>query len=157
MDGQRPGRHAARPVLRPGFETLGSLVHDGRAHRRREPRERSVHVRERAVRARFDAAARRRPVLPEVPVPDRTDRLLRPVVPDRGGPADARLLRVDRRVRPILVVDEPSAAHDQGRLGRVPVAQAHGPADHQPAQVFDHHHSYITTKRTDRIFTPVSV
>jgi len=154
------GRHARRPVLRSGFQTLGTPVHDGRADRsrRRAPAdERPVHVRGRRVRAGHDAAARGRPPRPEVPVSDRADRLLRAAVPDRGHPPDARVPRVDRPVRPVLLVDEPPPADGQDHRHRVPVAEAHGPAGHQPAQASHHHHAHVSAKRTDRIFTTISV
>jgi len=82
-------------------------------------------------------------------VSDRADRLLRTAVPDRGGPPDARVPRVDRPVWPVLLVDEPPPASGQGHRCRVSFAEAHGPPGDQPTQAPHHHHSYITTNRTD--------
>lgn len=146
--GPRSCQHAARPVLRARLQALRAPVHDGRADglpRRQPADERAVLVRGRRVRAGLDAAAGRRGPGAQVPVPDRADRLLHAAVADRGGPPDDRVPRVDRPVRPVLLVDEPPPANDQVRRHRVPVAEAHVSAGDQPAQASDHHHSYITT------------
>lgn len=157
--GRRAGPDVGRRrwVLRAGLQALGAPVHVGRRARRRPIRQRAVHVRGRRVRARVDAPAHRLPAVPQVPVPDRTDRLLRAVVGHRRGVSHVRASRVDRSPGPVLLADGPAPAVGQDRRQRVSVVETHHPAGDQQAQASDPHHSYVTPKRTDRIFIAISV